>query len=111
METKADEAAMQEQDVDRTSKANGQTLRMDRLCKSYQLGAMELKVPRDIDLTINTGEYIAIMGAGAYGYTMSSNYNSRPRPAEIVVKGDQAKVGRAAETYRDLVRGEKIITF
>lgn len=56
------------------------------------------------------GEYIAVMGAGAYGYTMSSNYNSRPRPAELVVMGSQVKVARRAETYRDLIRGEKIIT-
>jgi diaminopimelate decarboxylase len=56
------------------------------------------------------GEYIAVMGAGAYGYTMASNYNSRPRRAELVVMGSQARVARPAETYRDLVRGEKILT-
>lgn len=56
------------------------------------------------------GEYLAVMGAGAYGYTMSSNYNSRPRPAELVVMSGQVKVARRAETYKDLIRGEKIIT-
>jgi len=56
------------------------------------------------------GEFIAVMGAGAYGYTMASNYNSRPRPAELVVMSGQAKVTRSAETYKDLIRGEKIIT-
>jgi diaminopimelate decarboxylase len=58
-----------------------------------------------------SGEYVAVMGAGAYGYTMASNYNSRPRPAELVVMGSQLKVARAAETYRDLIRGEKIVTW
>ncbi|HPM43707.1 MAG TPA: diaminopimelate decarboxylase, partial [Candidatus Omnitrophota bacterium] len=56
------------------------------------------------------GEYLAVMGAGAYGYIMSSNYNSRPRPAELVVMSGQVKVARRAETYKDLIRGEKIIT-
>lgn len=55
------------------------------------------------------GEFVAVMGAGAYGFTMSSNYNSRPRPAELVVMGSQVKVARQAETYKDLIRGEKII--
>ncbi len=55
------------------------------------------------------GEYIAVLGAGAYGFTMASNYNSRPRPAELIVINGQVKVARRAETYRDLMRGEKII--
>ncbi len=55
------------------------------------------------------GECLAVMGAGAYGFTMASNYNSRPKPAEIVVIGGQARVARRAETHRDLIRGEKII--
>jgi diaminopimelate decarboxylase len=49
------------------------------------------------------------MGAGAYGFTMASNYNSRPRPAELLVNTDKVRLARAAETYRDLVRGEKIL--
>ena len=56
------------------------------------------------------GEYIAVMGAGAYGYTMASNYNSRPRPADLIVMDGEVKVARRAETYRDLVRGEKILS-
>lgn len=55
------------------------------------------------------GEYIAVLGAGAYGFTMASNYNSRPRPAELIAVNGQVKVARRAETYRDLMRGEKII--
>ncbi|MEA2063982.1 MAG: diaminopimelate decarboxylase, partial [Gemmatimonadota bacterium] len=51
---------------------------------------------------------LAVMSAGAYGFTMSSNYNSRPRGAEVLVEGDSFRVIRRAETLEDLVRGEKI---
>jgi diaminopimelate decarboxylase len=54
------------------------------------------------------GDLVAVMGAGAYGFAMSSNYNSRPRAAEVMVIGGRFHVIRRAETYRDLVRGEKI---
>jgi diaminopimelate decarboxylase len=50
-----------------------------------------------------------VMGAGAYGYVMASNYNSRPRPAELMVFEGEVKVARRAETQKDLIRGEKII--
>jgi diaminopimelate decarboxylase len=56
-----------------------------------------------------TGDRIAIMSAGAYGFSMSSNYNSRPRPIEIMVDGDQVHVIRDRETVDDLLRGEKFI--
>ena len=52
------------------------------------------------------GEYFAVMSAGAYGFTMSSNYNSRPRSAEVLVEGDQYRVIRKRESYEDLIRGE-----
>jgi len=57
------------------------------------------------------GDLMAIMSAGAYGYVMSSNYNSRPRPAEVMVKGDRYWVIRRRETYKDLIRGEKLPDF
>ncbi|MFH1798958.1 MAG: diaminopimelate decarboxylase [Candidatus Omnitrophota bacterium] len=64
----------------------------------------------DRELTeILPGEYLSVMSAGAYGFTMSSNYNSRPRPAELLVLNGEVKVIRSAETYRDLIRGEKIL--
>ena len=44
--------------------------------------------------------------AGAYGFVQASNYNSRPRPAEVLVEGDQWRVIRKRETYADLVNGE-----
>ena len=55
------------------------------------------------------GEYLAVMNAGAYGFTMASNYNSRPRPAELMVINGAVKIVRAAEKYSDLIRGEKIL--
>ncbi len=57
------------------------------------------------------GELMAIMSSGAYGFSMASNYNSRPRVAEVMVKGDQHHVIRARESYEDLVRGELIPAF
>ena len=57
------------------------------------------------------GELMAVMSSGAYGFSMSSTYNSRPRVAEVMVKGDQYYIIRARETYEDLVRGEMIPDF
>jgi diaminopimelate decarboxylase len=52
------------------------------------------------------GELLAIHTTGAYGFSMASTYNARTRPAEVLVRGDEAKVIRNRETYDDLVRGE-----
>jgi len=52
------------------------------------------------------GDYLAVETAGAYGFVLSSNYNSRPRPPEILVEGDTFRTIRTRETYADLVRGE-----
>ncbi|MEJ2042706.1 MAG: diaminopimelate decarboxylase [Reinekea sp.] len=53
-------------------------------------------------LTLNQGDLLAVMSSGAYGFVMSSNYNSRVRPAEVMVLADQAKVVRQRETLTDL---------
>jgi diaminopimelate decarboxylase len=55
-----------------------------------------------------SGDLLAIMSAGAYGFSMSSNYNSRPRAAEVLVDGSEYHVIRSRETYEDLIRGERI---
>ena len=65
---------------------------------------------REVD-AFEPGEMMAIMSAGAYGFSMASNYNSRPRVAEVMARGDQYYVIRAAETYEDLIRGEVIPDF
>jgi diaminopimelate decarboxylase len=62
-------------------------------------------------VAFETGDLMAVMSAGAYGFSMSSNYNSRPRAAEVMGKGDKYYVIRDRETYDDLVRGEKIPDF
>jgi diaminopimelate decarboxylase len=49
------------------------------------------------------------MSAGAYGFTMASNYNTRPMPAEILVDGDQAHVVRERQTLDDVLKGEHVI--
>jgi diaminopimelate decarboxylase len=54
----------------------------------------------------NPGDYIALMSAGAYGFAMASNYNSRPLPAEILVEGENATVIRKRQTLEDLIEGE-----
>ncbi|MDE2635300.1 MAG: diaminopimelate decarboxylase [Chloroflexota bacterium] len=63
---------------------------------------------RDRDLPpLAPGDKIALMTAGAYGMTMASNYNARPRPAEVVVDGDRWRVSRRREACEDLVRNER----
>jgi diaminopimelate decarboxylase len=74
------------------------------ICESGDYLALDRELPELV-----ADEYLAVMSAGAYGYTMASNYNSRPRPAEIMVVGGEAKVVRQRETYKDLIRGEKIL--
>lgn len=57
---------------------------------------------------VEEGELLAVGSAGAYGYTMSSNYNSRPRAAEVLVRGDRWAVVREREKEEDLIRGESV---
>lgn len=57
-------------------------------------------------LAIEAGALLAVHGAGAYGFVMSSNYNTRPRAAEILIDGDRCHVARERETLDDLLRGE-----
>jgi diaminopimelate decarboxylase len=71
----------------------------DFLAKGRQLPAME------------QDELIAVMSAGAYGFSMSSNYNSRPRIAEVLVRDDRHYIIRKRESYEDLVSGEEIPEF
>ncbi|HUW99015.1 MAG TPA: diaminopimelate decarboxylase [Acidiferrobacter sp.] len=59
-------------------------------------------------LTIKTGDLLAVCDAGAYGFAMSSQYNARPRPPEVLVDGTHFHVVRDRETYEDLMRGEHI---
>lgn len=60
-------------------------------------------------LNLKAGDYLAVMSSGAYGFTMSSNYNTRTRAAEILVDYKQAYEIRPRETYNDLIGKEKLI--
>lgn len=64
---------------------------------------------KDRALNLVEGDVLAVMSAGAYGFTMSSNYNSRGRAAEIMVDGEHVHVIRDRETVADLVRGEHLL--
>ncbi|MCZ6803051.1 MAG: diaminopimelate decarboxylase [Proteobacteria bacterium] len=60
-------------------------------------------------LRLKQGDLLAVCSAGAYGFTMASNYNSRPRVAEIMVDGDQVHEIRRRETVEDLINGESLL--
>lgn len=62
---------------------------------------------KDRDLAIAPGSILAVHGAGAYGFVMSSNYNTRPRAAEVMIDGDRAYLVRERESLEDLLRGER----
>ena len=64
---------------------------------------------KDRDLSITAGDLLAVTGAGAYGFVMSSNYNTRGRAAEIIVDGDQAWQVRRRETTADLLALESLL--
>ena len=55
---------------------------------------------------LEEGDLVAILDAGAYGSSLSSNYNSRPRPAEVLVQGKSSRLVRRRETMHDLLRAE-----
>lgn len=71
------------------------------ICESGDYFAKDRALP-----TVREGDLLALMSAGAYGFAMASSYNTRPRPAEILVHGKSARVIRRRETFADLVRGE-----
>jgi len=73
------------------------------ICESGDFFAKDREIARP-----ERGDLLAVMSAGAYGFTMASNYNSHPKPPEVLVDGDQYYVIRARETLEDLIRGETI---
>ncbi|MBI2930171.1 MAG: diaminopimelate decarboxylase [Planctomycetes bacterium] len=76
------------------------------ICESGDFFAKERKLP-----PVRRGDLLSIFSAGAYGYAMASNYNSHPRPAEVMVAGRQAKIVTRRETVEDLVRLERVESF
>jgi diaminopimelate decarboxylase len=73
------------------------------ICESGDFLAKDREIP-----TIKQGDLIAVMGAGAYGFSMASTYNSRPRIPEVMVKDNEYYIVRERETYNDLIKGEKV---
>ncbi len=76
------------------------------ICESGDFLAKDRELP-----DLHSGDLVAVMSAGAYGFSMSSTYNSRPRAAEVMVRGSRFEVVRGRETLRDLVRGERTASF
>lgn len=73
------------------------------ICESGDFLAHDRRLPR-----LAEGDLLAVLDAGAYGYSMSSNYNCRGRAAEVLVKDGQSNLIREAETVDDLLRGQKV---
>jgi diaminopimelate decarboxylase len=71
------------------------------VCESGDFFALDREMAE-----VHEGDLLAIMSAGAYGFVMASNYNSRPLPAEALVRGDNFALIRRRQTLDDLVRGE-----
>ena len=72
------------------------------VCESGDFFAEDRELPE-----LHEGQLVALMSAGAYGFVMASNYNSRPFPAEVLVRGESFGLVRERQTYADLVRGER----
>lgn len=72
------------------------------ICESGDFLALDRGLPE-----VARGELLCVFSAGAYGFSMSSNYNTRPRPAEVLVSGEQARVIRRREALEDLLRLER----
>jgi diaminopimelate decarboxylase len=72
------------------------------ICESGDFFALNRKIE-----TLKQGDLLAIMGAGAYGFSMSSNYNSRRRAVEVLVNKNKFSIIRTRETYEDIIKNEK----
>ena len=73
------------------------------ICESGDFLATDREFP-----VVNNGDCLAVLSAGAYGFVMSSNYNTRPRAAEVLVHGNNFDIIRERENFEDLIRGEKV---
>lgn len=76
------------------------------ICETSDFLALDRKIPE-----VKRGDLLAVMSAGAYGFTMSSNYCSRPKIAEVMVRDDRFHVVTSRQNYQDLIKGESIAPF
>lgn len=94
------------QDIVPVNKKDGHSKRYDIVGPICETGDF---LGKDRELILEAGDLLAVRSSGAYGFTMSSNYNSRPRVAEIMVDGDKVHVVRERETVESLYANEKIL--
>ena len=74
------------------------------ICETGDFIAQDRELP-----IVKEGDYLAVMSAGAYGFSMASNYNTRPLVAEIMVDGAKSQVVRERQTWEDIIRGESVM--
>ncbi len=89
-----------------SDRAHGPNMRADvvgQVCESGDFLARDREMPQALP-----GDLLAVTSTGAYGFVQSSNYNSRPRAAEVMVEGSSWRAVRRRESYADLVRGEEL---
>ncbi|MBL7684586.1 MAG: diaminopimelate decarboxylase [Deltaproteobacteria bacterium] len=94
------------QPIEKKKRASRKTDVVGPICESGDFFAKDRSLPET-----KSGECLALFSAGAYGFAMSSNYNTRPRAAEVLVKGKQFDTIRKRESLEDLIRGESIPSF
>lgn len=94
------------QDIIPVNKKDGHSQRYDIVGPICETGDF---LGKDRDLILAAGDLLAVRSSGAYGFTMSSNYNTRPRVAEIMVDGDKVYVVRERETIESLYANEKVL--
>jgi diaminopimelate decarboxylase len=93
-------------DIKPLVRKNGRTEKADvvgPICESSDFLAKDRDLPH-----LSRGDLIAVMSAGAYGFTMASNYNSRPKPPEVLVDGKNYSVVIHRQSYEDLIAGETV---
>ena len=76
------------------------------ICESSDFFCKDRPLPR-----AGEGDYLAILSAGAYGFAQASNYNTRPRAAEILVNGRRAAVARERQPVKEIWSGEKVVAW
>ena len=93
-------------DIINTSKCTAESTTFDVVGPVCETGDF---IGKDRNLSLAEGNLLAVVDVGAYGMSMSSNYNSRVRPVELLVDGDKIREIRKRENFSDLIRGESII--
>jgi diaminopimelate decarboxylase len=76
------------------------------ICESSDFFCKDRPLPK-----VGEGDYLALLSAGAYGFAQASNYNTRPRAAEILVSGKRAAVARERQPVKEIWSGEKVVSW